>query len=149
MAMKVIFLKNVPKIGKIDEIKDLPDGYVRNFLLPQKLAVLATPETIKRLELSKSKIRVEKEVQKDLFKKNLQAVDGMHVVIKAKTNDKGSLFQAIHAKDIAQALKKEHQVIISEEYFHLPEPIKHNGIYVVTVEAMGIKENITVEIIKG
>ena len=146
--MKVIFLKNVPKVAKIGEIKDQPDGYVRNFLLPKKFAVLATPEAIKKIERAKNEIRVEREVQTDLFKKNLKAVDGMTVTIKAKTNDQGSLFKAIHEKDITDALKREHQVRISEEYVHISSPIKQNGTFQVLVEAMGIKEYVTVNVIR-
>ncbi|MEI6316658.1 MAG: 50S ribosomal protein L9 [bacterium] len=147
--MKVIFIKNVPRVGKIDEIKEQPDGYVRNFLLPKKLAILATPEAIKKLEHSKSQIKVGREVQTDLFKKNLQAVDGMTVTIKAKTNDQGSLFKAIHEKDITDALKKEYQVIIAPEYVHIHSPIKQNGTFPVIIEAMGIKETITVNVIRA
>ncbi len=144
--MKVIFIKNVPKVGKINEIKDQPDGYVRNFLLPKGFAIMATPEAIKKLERTASEIRVGKEVQADLFKKNLKAVDGMQVTIQAKTNQQGSLFKAIHAKDIADALKKEHQVFISEEYIHLAAPIKQTGVFTATIEAMGMKEDVTVNV---
>ena len=146
--MKVIFIKNVPHVGKINDIKDQPDGYVRNFLLPKKFAVLATPDAIKKLERTLSEVRIGKEVQTDLFKKNLKAVDGMTVTIKAKTNGQGSLFKAIHEKDITEALRKEHQVRIAEEYVHIPTPIKSNGTFAVTIEAMGIKETITVNVIK-
>ena len=48
--MKVIFIKNVPKVAKIGEVKDQPDGYVRNFLLPQKLAILATPDALAKIK---------------------------------------------------------------------------------------------------
>ncbi len=146
--MKVIFIKDVPKVGRKDEVKDQPDGYVRNFLLPKKFAILATPEAIKKIERAKNEIRVGREVQTDLFKKNLRAVDGMAVTIRAKTNDQGSLFKAIHEKDITNALKKEHQVIIAEEYVHIESPIKQNGEFKVLVEAMGIKEYVTVSVIK-
>ncbi len=146
--MKVIFIKNVPKVAKIGDIKDQPDGYVRNFLLPKKFAILATPEAIKKIEQAQNQIRVVKEVQTDLFKKNLKAVDGMAVTLVVKTNTQGSLFKAIHEKDITNALKKEHQVIISEEYVHMDSPIKHTGTFPVIVEAMGIRETIMVNVIK-
>ena len=145
--MKVIFVKNVPKVGKIDEIKEQPDGYVRNFLLPKGYAVLATPEAIKKLEYTKSEIRVGKEVQSDLFKKNLAAIQGMGVTISAKTNEQGSLFKAIHAKDIVEALKKQCHVMIDEEYIKLPAPIKQNGTFQISIEALGHKESITVEVV--
>ena len=145
--MKVIFIKNVPKVGKIDEIKDQPDGYVRNFLLPKGYAILATPDAVRKLEQKQSEIRVGREVQSDLFKKNIRSVAGVGVTIAAKTNQQGSLFQAIHAKDIALALKKEHHIMIDEEFIKLKEPIKQNGTFTVFVEALGMKEEIVVNVI--
>lgn len=145
--MKVIFLKKVPKVGNINEIKDQPDGYVRNFLLPKGLAIIATPEAIKKLERSQNEVRVVREVQTDLFKKNLRAVSGVGITIQAKTNEQGSLFKAIHPKDIAEALKKQHQITISEDFIHLAEPIKQNGTFSVSIEAMGMKETITVNVV--
>ena len=147
--MKVIFIKKVPKVGNINDIKDQPDGYVRNFLLPKGYAVIATPEAIKKLERSQNEIRVVKEVQTDLFQKNIRSLAGVAVTIKAVANDQGNLFKAIHAKDIVAMLKKDHQITIGEEYIKLPEPIKHLGEVSVTVEAMGIKESIKVTVTKA
>ena len=121
--MKVIFIKKVPKVGNINDIKEQPDGYVRNFLIPKGYAILATPEAVKKLERSQNEVRVVREVQSDLFKKNIRAISGVGVIIPAKTSDTGSLFKAIHAKDIAEALKKQHQITISEEFIKLAEPI--------------------------
>jgi large subunit ribosomal protein L9 len=147
--MKVIFVKNVPKVGKIGEVKEQPDGYVRNFLLPKGFAVIATPQAIAKLEQKKSEIRVEKEVQTDLFKKNLASVKGLGVTIEAKTSKQGSLFKAIHAEDIADALKKQCHVTISEEYIKLKSPIKQNGTFDIPVEALGMKEIIVVNIVSS
>ncbi len=147
--MKVIFIKKVPKVGNINDIKEQPDGYVRNFLLPKGYAIIATPEAIKKLERSQNEVRVVREVQSDLFRKNLRAVAGVGVTIAAKTSEQGSLFKAIHAKDIAEALKKQHQITITEEFIKLAEPIKRDGTYTVSIEALGMKENIQVEIVKA
>ncbi len=147
--MKVIFIKKVPKVGNINEIKEQPDGYVRNFLLPKGYAIIATPEAIKKLERAQSEIRIEKEVQTDLFKKNLQAIQGAGVTIMASANTQGSLFKAIHPKDIMEALKKQNRIIIAEEYIRMREPIKHLGDYSVSIEALGVKESITVTVVKA
>jgi large subunit ribosomal protein L9 len=147
--MKVIFIKNVPKVGKINEIKEQPDGYVRNFLLPKKFAILATPEAVKKLQQAKDVIRVDREVQNDLFRKNIHAIDSMTVTIRAKTNEQGSLFKAVHEKDIVEALKKEHQVFIDPQYIHIKDPIKHNGEFKVDIVALDMKETITVNVINA
>ncbi len=147
--MKVIFIKNVPKVGKIGEIKEMPDGYVRNFLLPQKYAVIATKEAVLKLENSRNEIRVEKQVQKELFRKNMDAINDANITISAVANEKGHLFKAVHGKDIASALKKQCRIIISEEFIKLDEPLKQLGTFLVTIEALGMSENIKVNIIKG
>ena len=147
--MKVIFIKKVPKVGNINDIKEQPDGYVRNFLLPKGYVILATPEAVKKLERSQNEVKVGREVQSDLFKKNLRSVSGVGVTIAAKTNDQGSLFKAIHEKDIVEALKKQHQIVIDQEFIKLAEPIKQNGVFTVGVEALGIKESIQVEVVKA
>jgi large subunit ribosomal protein L9 len=147
--MKVIFIKKVPKVGNINDIKEQPDGYVRNFLIPKGFAILATPEAVKKLERAQSEVRVVKEIQTDLFQKNIRSVAGVAVTIKAMVNAQGNLFKAIHAKDIAVVLKKNHQITIAEEYIKLHEPIKHVGTFTVGVEAMGIKESISVEVVKA
>ncbi len=144
--MKVIFVKNVLKIGKIDEIKEQPDGYVRNFLLPKGLAVLATPEAVRKLEERRSQVRVSKEVRTDLLRKNIAAIEGARVTIRAKANDKGHLFQAIHAKDIVAALAKEHKAMVGEEYVKLAMPIKEVGEHAARIEALGVSETITVDV---
>lgn len=145
--MKVIFIKDVKGIGRKNEIKDQPDGYARNFLIPKGIAIAATPDGIKKVERAQNEIRVEKEVQTDLFKKNIQSVNGTNVVIKAKANGQGSLFKAIHERDIVATLKKNHHIIIEESLVKIPEQIKQTGVFTVYVEAMGLKESIKVEIV--
>jgi large subunit ribosomal protein L9 len=147
--MKVIFVKNLPKVAKINEIKDQPDGYVRNFLIPQGYAVIATPQAIQKLERSLSEVKVMKEIEKDLFKKNLKAVDGVGVTITANANDNGHLFSSVQAKDIIEALKKQHHIMMAPEYIVLPEPIKQLGTFSVSIEALGMKEAITVNVVAG
>ena len=144
--MKVILLKNVPKIGKKDEIKDLPDGYVRNFLLPQKLALIATNEVVKNVERAQNEIRVGREIQSDLFKKNLRSVNGIGLTIYAKANGEGSLYKAVGPKDVAAALKKDHKIVMEENLIHM-EPAKHVGTYKASVQALGMKEEIEVTIV--
>ncbi len=147
--MKVLFIQDVPRVGKRGEVKEVSDGYVRNMLLPKKLVVIATPEVIAKQKRAEEEIRVEKQIQTDLFQKNLRAVKGMAVTIRAKANDKGHLFKAIHEKDIVEALKKEHQVRIAPEYIHLAHPIKEIGTFIATAEAMGLVEEITISIVSA
>lgn len=104
-----------------------------NFLIPKKLAVLATQKTIAELEQRKKEILVEREIQDDLLEKNLKGLEGKVVNIKVKADEKGHLFSGIHAKEIVKELAAQHQATVSEEFIVLEKPIKAVGEYDVPV----------------
>lgn len=137
--MKVIFLKDVPRVGKKHDIKDMNDGYAVNFLFPRKLAEIATLKAIAQLEKNKKEILVEREIQEELLVKNLEEIKGKLIVIKGKTNEKGSLFSAIHKKEIIEAMKKEHRAEVNEEFLMLEKPIKEIGDFEIPIEIRGKK----------
>ena len=132
--MKVIFLKDVPRVGKRHEIKDVNDGYALNFLLPRKLVEIATPKAVAELETRKKELVVERQVQEELLLRNLEELKGKTVTITAKANEKGSLFSAIHKKELLEAMLKQHKATLSEESIILNKPIKEVGEFDVPVE---------------
>lgn len=132
--MKVIFLKDVPRVGKRHEVKNVNDGYALNFLLPHKMVELATPKALKDLETKKQEIVVERQVQEDLLLRNLEELKGKTITISAKANEKGSLFSAIHKKEILEAMFKQHKATLSEESIVLDKPIKETGEFDIQVE---------------
>jgi large subunit ribosomal protein L9 len=125
--MKVIFLQDVPRVGKRHDVKEINDGYAMNFLFPRKLAELATPKAILELEKRKKNIEIEREVQEELLLKNLEEIKGKVVHLKAKADEKGHLFSKIHNKEIVEAMKAEHHADINEEFIILDKPIKEIG----------------------
>ncbi|MFA6256918.1 MAG: 50S ribosomal protein L9 [Candidatus Paceibacterota bacterium] len=132
--MKVIFLQDVPRVGKRHDIKEVNDGYAMNFLLPRKLAAIATPQAISELEQRKQSIEIEKKVQEDLLLKNLEQIKSKVVHMKGKADDKGHLFSGIHAKEIVEALHSEHHAEVSVESIALTKPIKEVGEFEVPVK---------------
>jgi len=129
--MRVILLQDVNNIGKQGDIKDVSDGYARNFLLPKKLAEIATAEAIKKAEIMKAK---QAEVQQaDLQKTQAlaESLQGREIVIQAKEKD-GKLFGSINAKAISKEMKKEN-LDINDKSIVLPEPIKEIGEYEVKI----------------
>lgn len=132
--MKVILLQDVPNVGRKYEVKNVSDGYARNFLFPRKLAEIATTKAIQALELKKKQLEEEKKIQQDLLKKNLEALNGIKISIKEKTNEKGHLFAAIHQKEIAKILKEQKHIEIFEEMIELEKPIKEIGEYEIKVK---------------
>jgi len=139
--MKVIFLQDVPRVGKRHDIKEINDGYAMNFLFPRKLAVLATANAISELEKRKKNIEIEREVQEDLLLKNLEEIKGKVVHLKAKADEKGHLFSKIHNKDIVDAMKSEHHADIDEEFIVLEKPIKEIGEHEIPIIIKGKKSS--------
>jgi len=135
--MRVIFLKDVPRVGKKYDVKDVNDGYAMNFLLPRKLAEAATPKAIAELEQKKKNIQIEKEIQTELLLKNLEEIKGKVVTMRGKANEKGSLFQAIHAKEIVDAMASEHHIQIALNCIALDKPIKETGEHEIKIEIPG------------
>lgn len=147
--MKVILLTTVPKIGKKDDIKEINEGYARNFLFPNKLATPATPTLIQKVELAKKAIRVEKEVQNDLLDRNLKQIEGVEIILKEKTNEKGSLFASIHKDELVKALKKQHHIDVAEEFILMPKPIKELGEHTIEVSIKNKKATFKLNIQKA
>ncbi|KKP88461.1 MAG: 50S ribosomal protein L9, partial [Candidatus Nomurabacteria bacterium GW2011_GWA2_35_80] len=99
--MQVIFLQDIPRVGKKYDIKKVSDGYAVNFLFPKKWAVKATAEATAEIERRKKEIVIEREVREDLLIKNLDEIKDKIITIKAKADEKGHLFSAIHEKMLA------------------------------------------------
>lgn len=116
--MKVVLLKDVRKIGRIYEIKEVADGYAVNFLIPQKLAKEANRETVE-WALARQKSSEEKaKTSLDKIAKISSQMDGLEVEISAKTGDKGQLFEKINSVKIALKLQemgfdvKKNQIVL-------------------------------------
>ena len=146
--MKVIFLKDVPKQGRKDEIKEINDGYARNFLLPQKLAITATPEAIQKV-----KDRLMANDTKHAFEsaKNetiLREIEGKTISFTESANEKGILFKAVTSKEIAAKFSKELNLDIHPDMFtnlHL----KTVGSHEIGIHIAGKTQKCFVEIQKS
>lgn len=131
--MKIVLLKDVPNIGKIGQIKDVPDGYARNYLLKLGLAAAATKEAT---ALTKSKIDSE---QKKLAKLEAELgatakmLDGLTVAVNGKTGAGEKLYGSVTAADIAAAVRKVTGYSLDKRKIELPEPIRSLGVFPVTV----------------
>ena len=131
--MKIILLKDVEKLGKKGEVKNVADGYARNFLIPNKLAALATKSELAKLEKQKE-IETEKaEEELKLYQKIASQIDGLEIEILVKVSEEDKLFGAVTTSQIAEKLK-EKNFEIKKEQIKLEEPIKEIGEYEVTVE---------------
>ena len=132
--MKILLVKKVNNLGEPGEIKDVADGYARNFLVPKGLARVATDSVIKQFELQKEKKYKKKDKTLKKSKELLKKINNLKIIMKAKAEEeKKTLFGSISAKDIADQLK-ERGYEIDAKYIKLDEPIKQLGYYDVEIE---------------
>ena len=129
--MKVILCADVKGVGKKGELKNVADGYAINALFPKKLAIAATADAMRQIEIEERNRRADDEKRLALEKELAKKVSGMTLVIVRKT-EKGKLFGAIHEGDIADALAKE-GITIDKKQIVLEKHIKEVGMYPVAV----------------
>lgn len=132
--MKVVLIKDVKNIGHKYDIKNVADGYALNFLIPNKLALQATENVLKTIEVEKAKHEAEKKVHLDLLLKNLSHIDGKEIVMKEAANEKGHLFAAVHTNEIIPVLQEQTRIQIDPQYIVLDKPIKELGEFKIPVK---------------
>jgi large subunit ribosomal protein L9 len=127
--MRVVFLQDVPRVAKAGEIKEVADGYARNFLIPRKLALLAKPEVLSQLGTAQKA-----EAKEDTELMALaQQIEGKEVSIKAKAGAKDRLYGSITSADIAAELSKSSRLVIDKRKIELEEPLRSLGNYEITI----------------
>ncbi len=130
--MKVLLLKDVYKLGRAGDVKKVADGYGRNFLLPQGMAVLATPNALKQAE----KIKAEAIKQRAALNQEMSAVaqvlGGMAIGFAAKAGETGKLYGSITAEDVATAIKARAGVEIKRQQIDM-QPIRSLGEHTIHV----------------
>lgn len=142
--MKVIFLKDVPRVGKKYDVKNVNDGYAINFLFPQKLAERASAEALIKLEQSQKEILIEREMEESRIIKNLEELKGKTITLKGNANEKGHLFSSIHKKEIIEKMLSEHKIEINEDLLVLEKPIKEIGEHEIPISIKGKKSSFKV-----
>lgn len=132
--MNVVFLKNVPNVAKAGEVKNVPDGYARNYLLPNKMAAPATANIKSQME-AQARAQEKKQAQMDAeFHSMSEQIGKINLVIKAKAGAKNHLFGSITSADIAKELEAASGLVIDKRKIELKEPIREIGIFEVTVK---------------
>ena len=127
--MKVILQQDVKGQGKKGQLIDVSDGYGRNFLLARKLAVLATPENLNTMKQQEKAKKAQQAAEKAEAEATAKKLEELTVKIVAKAGEGGRLFGAVTAKEVADALSKQHGVTINKAKLVLDEPIKACGGY--------------------
>ena len=127
--MKVILQQDVRGQGKKGQMVEVSDGYARNFLLPKKLAVTATPESINTMKQQEKAKKAQMAAEKAEAEAVAKKLEGLMVKISAKAGEGGRLFGAVTAKEISEALAAQHGLNIAKTKLVLEDPIKSCGSY--------------------
>jgi large subunit ribosomal protein L9 len=132
--MNVVFLKNVPNVAKAGEVKNVPDGYARNYLLPNKLAAPATANVKSQME-AQARAQEKKQAQMEAeFRSMGEQIQKLNLVIKAKAGAKNHLFGSITSADIAKELETAAGLVVDKRKIEMKEPIREIGVFEVTVK---------------
>ncbi len=145
--MKVILRKDIENLGKKYDIKDVSDGYARNFLLKNNLAKIASEKEIKRIESIKKKEMKDIEKEKEINRKLAKEIEKMKVEIKVKVGEKKELYESVGVKKIVDKMK-ELGVEIDKDAVKLEEPIKTLGDFEVNIvlsHKIGTKVKVIIE----
>jgi large subunit ribosomal protein L9 len=132
--MKVIFIEDVPNVANAGDIKDVTDGYGRNFLIPRKLAAAASAGSIAEARKQMEKRARERAQTESEMKALAAAIDGKEVVVRAKTGGKDKLYGSVTSEDVSSALKQSLHAVVDKRKIEIAEPIRQTGTFDVVVK---------------
>jgi large subunit ribosomal protein L9 len=124
--MKVLLIKDVYKLGRAGDIKKVADGYGRNFLLPQGLAVLATEGAMKQIEKIKGQAEIRRNAQNNELKGISDQINGITVTFPAKAGETGKLYGSITTQDVATAISEQVRFEVKRQQVDM-QPIRSLG----------------------
>lgn len=139
-SMKVLLLKEVTGLGEPGQVKEVVAGYARNYLLPQQLATIVTPATLRELEIKQA---AEKKWQAKIdeeMKAVGQKMAGSTITLKAKAGEGGKLYGSITNADVAEALVKQANQTVDKRKIEIEEPVRHVGEYKIPIK---LSRNVT------
>jgi len=145
--MKVILLKDVPKLGKMGDVKQVADGHSLNLLIPKGLVERATPEKLEALEMKMQRLEAAHVKEAENFQKAFLKLKSGIIEIAASANEQGHLFEGVTAQKIADALLHRTGEPFVDSMVELDKPIKEVGERDVRVHIPGDTVTITVKVV--
>ena len=132
--MKIILLQDEKKLGKKGDIIEASEGYARNYILPKKIGVEATPKNMNDLKLQKANNAKIAQEQLDAAKALAASLEDKQVVVKIKAGEGSKAFGSVSSKEIAAAYKEQHDIELDKKKIQLQESLKNFGSYEVAVK---------------
>ena len=145
--MRVVFLDDVEGVARAGEIKNVADGYARNYLLPRKLAAAATTTMVQQAEARAKAIAREQEKVDEAARAVVAKLGDKPLVLKARAGEQGKLFGSVTASDIAAAINKRAKAEVEHRQVLLEAPIKEVGTFEVVVAlTRNVRAQVTVAV---
>ena len=132
--MKIILLQDEKKLGKKGDMIEVSEGYARNYILPKKIGVEATPKNRNDLKLKKANEEKQAQEQLDAARALAAELESKQVIVKMNAGEGGRAFGSVSTKEIAAAFKQQHNIEIDKKKIQLPESLKSFGSYEVTIK---------------
>jgi len=126
--IKVVLKGDVAGVGRMGDVKQVKDGFARNFLLPRNLATVATDHALKQVEIDQKKKEAKKTLEKKKAQELAEKFNGLSVTLAVEVNEDGKLYGGLSAQDVEKALSAE-GIEIDKKMILLASPIKDLGIY--------------------
>jgi len=130
--MKIILMEDIASLGRRGEVREVATGYARNYLLPKKLAVPATPGNLQNLEHLKRQRERSEQKARDEAEATARRIGGLTFAVTTRASEDGHLFGSVSAQDVVQFLEG-HQIALEKRRVGLEEPIKALGEYQVPI----------------
>ncbi len=147
--MKLFLREDVPKLGKASDLVNVSEGYARNFLLPKRLAFIATPENEKRIRAEQKHRDVNELARVDSLKELAEALQGRSVTLSVRANAEQKLFGSVAGEHVAEAIWNEHGARVEPRQIMLDTPIYELGVFDVKLRlAKDIESEIKVWVVE-
>jgi large subunit ribosomal protein L9 len=130
--MKVLLIKDVYKLGRAGDVKKVADGYGRNFLLPQKMALLATPGAIKTADLIRAKAAEKRVVLNEEMSVIAKALESVQLSFGARAGETGKLYGSITSQEVADAIQKKTGFAVKRQQMDM-QPLRTLGDHTVRI----------------
>ena len=146
--MKVILLQDVEGLGKAGDLKDVANGYARNFLLPRRLAAGATPALLANHQQRIAAEQRKREKEVDLKQQQAERLGQVSLTFRARAGKQGRLYGSITSQDIATGLRESEGITIDRRMIDLSDPIRTLGTFKVPIKvAQKLEPEITVNVV--
>lgn len=146
--MQVILTKDISGVGKKGDIKNVADGYARNFLIPKGFGILATEVNLKKIEEEKKKTAVLAKKEKETAQEFSQKLKNIAITITRKSGEENKIFGSVTKEDIVEALDKK-GFLIDKKMVDIPHPIKLLGVYTIPIKFhKEVEAQISVRVVK-